>query len=265
MRLPFYQVDAFTDRAFGGNPAAVIPLNDWLSDSLMQAIAAENNLAETAFFAPDPGGEGLRIRWFTPTTEVPLCGHATLAAGAVLLRRLEPGREAVTFQSQSGPLSVMLAGERLALDFPRVEPQMAPLDPAVVAAAGGKPLEGFVTRDHVLVYATAQEVRALTPDLARLSELGVVLGVTAPGTGEDADVDFVSRNFAPAVGIPEDPVTGSAHCWLQPFWAKRLGRETLQARQVSARIGDLWLSRIGDRVRMEGQAVILIEGEMIVP
>lgn len=262
MIIPFYQVDAFTDRAFGGNPAAVCPLNSWLPDATLQAIAAENNLAETAFFGPDPAGEGLRIRWFTPTVEVDICGHATLASGAVVLRHRHPEWDRVVFQSRSGPLSVARRGDRLALDFPAVRPVLEPVDAAVAAAAGGQPVASFRTRDVVLIYETAEEVRALAPDLARLTELGVCLGVTALGTGRDNDVDFVSRNFAPTVGIPEDPVTGSAHCWLTPYWAERLGRKTLTARQVSARSGDLWLELLGDRVSIEGQAVLVIEGSL---
>jgi len=260
MSIPFFQVDAFTDKAFGGNPAAVCPLDSWLHDSQLQAIAAENNLAETAFFVPKDGE--YHIRWFTPTVEVDLCGHATLASAAIVLRHLEPTRQKVVFQSQSGPLIVSRAGDRLMLDFPVRPVEAVELTPAIVAALGGKPLKAYKgVRDYVVTYANAEEIRALAPDMAKMAAIGP-FAVTAPGTKADGDVDFVSRYFAPAEGIPEDPVTGSAHCSLVPYWADILGKTELRARQVSARGGELWLRLKGDRVEIEGQAVLVIQGEL---
>lgn len=262
MSIPFFQVDAFTDKAFGGNPAAVCPLESWLHASQMQAIAAENNLAETAFCVPE--GDGYRIRWFSPTVEVDLCGHATLATASVILRQLEPTRTKVDFISQSGPLTVTRSGDRLVLDFPVRPASAVPLTPEIAAALGGHPIAAYKgVRDYFIHYATAQEIRALAPDMAKLAAVGHIC-VTAPGTAKDGDVDFVSRYFAPGDGIPEDPVTGSTHCTLVPLWAERLGKNDLRARQVSTRGGELWLRLKGDRVEIEGQAVLVIQGELFV-
>ncbi|MBI5490522.1 MAG: PhzF family phenazine biosynthesis protein [Deltaproteobacteria bacterium] len=255
MQIPLFQIDAFAERVFSGNPAAVCPLVSWLPDAVMQAVAAENNLSETAFFVPQD--DGYAIRWFTPRTEVDLCGHATLASAHVVLRHLTTGRTAVRFSSQSGPLAVHLAGDLLALDFPSRPPVARPAPAGLAAAVGGAPRETLFARDAMLVYATEDEVRALRPDFARLAALdlfGVI--VTAPGR----DVDFVSRYFAPREGIPEDPVTGSAHCTLVPYWAQRLRRTTLRARQVSERGGDLFCEDRGDRVSIAGRAVTYLEG-----
>ncbi|MGA2818387.1 MAG: PhzF family phenazine biosynthesis protein, partial [Xanthobacteraceae bacterium] len=211
MRLPIYQVDAFTDSLFGGNPAAVCPLEAWLPEAAMQAIAAENNLSETAFFVRDGGDYALR--WFTPTVEVDLCGHATLAAGHVVFHYLEPQRETVSFHTlKAGTLIVTRRADMLVMDFPARPASPAPPPPGLFAALGGAPREVLRARDHLIVYDTAAEIAALNPDLAALAKVDCWAAiVTAPG---ESGVDFVSRFFAPAQGVPEDPVTGSAHCTL---------------------------------------------------
>ena len=261
MRLPMYQVDAFTDSLFGGNPAAVCPLDAWLPDATMQAIAAENNLAETAFFVRD--GDNYALRWFTPAVEVDLCGHATLASGHVVFNFLEPKRGSVGFHTaKAGTLTVSRRGDMLVMDFPArpAEPCEAPA--GLLEALGGRPREVLRARDHLIVYDTAAEIAALKPDLGAL---GIVdcwaATVTAPG---ENGVDFVSRFFAPAQGIPEDPVTGSAHCTLVPYWAKRLGKTELEARQVSQRGGTLHCALNGDRVSIGGKAVTYLEGSISV-
>ena len=260
MKLPLYQVDAFSDQAFRGNPAAVVPLERWLDDRTMQAIANENNLAETAFFVREP--EGYRIRWFTPKVEVNLCGHATLASAHVLFEKLEPGLREVAFASRSGALRVVRDGPRLALDFPS-QPGTRCEPPAGLARAlGATPRETLKAVDLMAVFDTEDDVRALCPDLAALGAIdarGVI--VTAPGS----EVDFVSRFFAPRVGVPEDPVTGSAHCMLIPFWAGHLERARLRARQISARGGELWCELHGDRVKIAGHAALYLEGTITIP
>jgi PhzF family phenazine biosynthesis protein len=255
MRLPIYQIDAFASRPFAGNPAAVVPLTAWLPDDLMQAIAGENNLSETAFFAPE--GDGHRIRWFTPACEVDLCGHATLASAFVLFTELEPRRSTVTFQSRSGPLSVSRKGDLLVLDFPSRPPVPALPMPGLAEALGAVPLEVWRSRDVLVVLDSEASVRSLSPDMTALGlfdEFAII--VTAPGQ----EADFVSRFFAPCQGVPEDPVTGSAHATLVPFWAERLGRTSLRALQVSARGGELFCEAKGDRVAISGKAVKVLEG-----
>lgn len=255
MKLPLWQVDAFASQRFKGNPAAVVPLHEWLPDATLLAIAAENNLAETAYLLPQ--GEDYAIRWFTPGVEVPLCGHATLASAWVVLNRLDPERDAVRFHSKSGPLSVTRDGTRLAMDFPAIEVQPSSGNAALVAALGAVPKvlsEGF---QWLAEYETEEQVRALKPDF-RARALLDIHGVIATAPGRDCD--FVSRFFAPQAGIDEDPVTGSAHCRLVPYWARRLGKATLFARQVSARGGELWCELRGERVRMAGHAVPYLEG-----
>lgn len=255
MRLPIYQVDAFTSKAFGGNPAAVCPLEGWIGDDLMQSIAAENNLAETAFFVPE--GDGFRIRWFTPTTEMDLCGHATLASAYVIFEKIAPDGEHLTFASRSGPLQVFKQDGRIALDFPAMHPEPCPPPAGLVEALGAMPLEIRRAKLYLCVFPDEHAIRAIAPDMAgiaRLDEHAVV--VTAPGT----DVDFVSRFFAPKVGIPEDPVTGGAHCRLIPYWASRLGKTALRARQLSQRGGALWCELRGDRVIIAGHAAPYLEG-----
>lgn len=260
--MHIYQIDAFTDTVFGGNPAAVVPLEAWLPDKIMQAIAAENNLAETAFFVPEPGGYSLR--WFTPTQEVPLCGHATLASAFVIFTEIAPEREVAEFHTQSGTLTIVRAGDQLQMDFPRHAFAGAQAPQALLAGLGVPPREAyFVSQspNYYAVYDTEAEVRALAPDFAALSQLqslGTV--VTAPGT----DCDFVSRYFAPALGIPEDPVTGSTHCALAPYWAGRLGKADLFARQVSRRGGELFCTVTDSRVLISGQAVKYLSGEIFI-
>lgn len=255
--IPLYQIDAFTSKVFGGNPAAVCPLDAWLADEVMQSIALENNLSETAFFKPRGDGD-YDLRWFTPVHEMDLCGHATLASGHVVLELLDKDRDSVTFHTLSGALTVERADGRLNMDFPS-RPPAPGLDAAKMAAAlGAEPREVLASpRDGFAVFATEAEVRGLEPDMAKLAEfdcLGVI--VTAPGE----DCDFVSRFFAPRGGIPEDPVTGSAHCTLIPYWAARLGKIEMFARQVSARGGELYCRHEGTRVRVGGNAVLVIEG-----
>jgi len=259
MRLPIYQVDAFTDKLFGGNPAAICPLQSWLPDAAMQAIAAENNLSETAFFVGE-GGE-YALRWFTPAVEVDLCGHATLAAAHVVFEFLEPQCESVRFRTlKAGTLVVSRRAGMLVMDFP-ARPAMPCEAPAgLLAALGGTPREVLCARDHLVVYDSAADIAALKPDLAALAKVDCWAAiVTAPG---EADVDFVSRFFAPAQGVPEDPVTGSAHTTLVPYWAKRLTKTTLTARQFSRRGGRLQCALNGERVDIGGRAVTFLAGHI---
>jgi PhzF family phenazine biosynthesis protein len=262
MRLPLYQVDAFTSNAFGGNPAAVCPLPEWLPAATMQAIAAENNLAETAFFVPQESG--YLLRWFTPTVEVDLCGHATLASGYVVMHILAPERRAVRFETlEAGPLEVARDGDLLAMDFPCWPPEEQPADPRVLAALGVRPVQSFVARGRTLaIYERAEEVAALRPDFAAMRRVpGADAIATAPGRD---GVDFVSRYFAPNHGVDEDWVTGSAHCVLTPYWAARLGKERLEARQISARGGELVCTLRSDRITIAGNAVLYLEGTIII-
>jgi len=258
MRTPIFQVDAFTTRRFAGNPAAVMPMDHFLTDAALQAIAAENNLAETAFLVPEAAD--YRLRWFTPTTEVPLCGHATLASAAVVMERLQPGRSRVVFHTASGPLTVTRADAGYVMDFP-ARPASAVAAPAGLAQALGIiPVEVFDDSfNYLALLECAAAVRGLAPDmalLARLDRSGVI--VTAPG---DGTYDFVSRFFAPAKGIPEDPVTGGAHCTLAPYWAARLGRAVFRAFQASPRGGEIICRLNGDRVELQGTCVFYLEGE----
>jgi len=262
MRLPIYQVDAFTDRLFGGNPAAVCPLESWLSDATLQSIAAENNLSETAFFVPE--GDGYALRWFTPEIEVDLCGHATLASAHVIFERLSPQLDQVRFRTlNAGMLTVQRQGDSLTMDFPSRPPLPTIAPPGLAAALGlAKPLDVLKARDHLVVYERAADVAALTPDFAALSKLPCwAVIATAPGEGA---VDFVSRFFAPLHGVPEDPVTGSAHCTLTPYWAERLGKLHLEARQISKRGGALGCALKGERVELTGRAVLYLEGTILV-
>jgi len=264
MRFPLYWVDAFTDKVFAGNPAAVVPLAAWPEAGLMQRIAFENGLAETAFFVRT-GTDRFHLRWFTPTVEMDLCGHATLASGFVVFNQLAQAGDRVVFDTRSGPLTVARAdGGWLELDFPS-RPPTALAETAVPATLlpglrGPRPHWIGRARDCFCVYASAAEVLALQPDFTLLGQVdatGII--VTAPG---ESGVDFVSRFFAPSAGINEDPVTGSAHCTLVPYWAENLRRKRLRARQVSARGGDLWCELAGDRVRMAGDAVLYLQGEI---
>jgi PhzF family phenazine biosynthesis protein len=277
MRIPLYQVDAFTSRLFRGNPAAICPLDQWLPDETLQAIAAENNLAETAFYVPTdvqnggPNGHRYHLRWFTPGVEVDLCGHATLAAAHVILdirgaghgtnrtNGGSNGNSRVTFDSKGGELTVERDGELYTLDFPARPPAACDVDPRLVEALGAQPALILGARDYLCVFETEDQVRALTPNMDKLAAIDrFAFIVTAPGS----NCDFVSRFFAPAKGVPEDPVTGSAHCTLIPYWSKRLGKTKLHARQISKRGGELWSEDLGDRVKIAGNAVKYLEGEI---
>jgi len=259
MTLDLFHVDAFTSSRFAGNPAAVCPLEHWLDDALMQAIAAENNLSETAFIVPE--ADGFRLRWFTPEIEVDLCGHATLATAFVLFEKLGWPPDRIRFFSRSGELTVGRDGELLALDFPARPPTPAQAPRLLTDALQLEPVEFYESRDYMAVFSTEAEVRSLRPSMELLKQLGhFALIVTAPGQG----VDFVSRFFAPAAGIPEDPVTGSAHCTLVPYWSARLGKKNLHALQVSARGGELWCEDCGDRVLIAGRAVLYLEGKITI-
>jgi len=262
MRLPIYQVDAFADKLFGGNPAAICPLPQWLPEATMQAIAAENNLAETAFFVRE--GADYTLRWFTPAVEVDLCGHATLASAHVVFCFLEPQRERVGFRTvKAGTLTVARLGDMLVMDFPSRPPNPIEPPPGLLAAVGGTPREILCARDHMLVYDSAAEVRALAPDFAALAKIPDCWAAIATAPGDDG-VDFVSRFFAPAQGIDEDPATGSSHCTLTPYWAKRLGKTELKTRQLSRRGGALECALNGDRVTIAGRAVLYLEGQITV-
>jgi PhzF family phenazine biosynthesis protein len=259
MRTPIFQVDAFSSRRFGGNPAAVMPMESFLPDETLQAIAAENNLSETAFLVPSDGN--YHVRWFTPVLEVPLCGHATLASAAVVMERLEPGRDRVVFQSKSGPLTVRRDGALYVMDLPArpFEPISPP--PELAKALGANPVEVVSNQFNFMALLESEQVlRELAPDmalLARIGRPGVI--VTAAGSG---DYDFVSRYFAPAKGIPEDPVTGAAHCMLAPYWATRLGKKEFRAFQASRRGGEVGCRLLGDRVELSGECVFYLEGEV---
>ena len=257
MKIRYYHVDAFTGNAFGGNPAGVIPLMEWLEDDLLQKIAAENNLSETAFFVPRSGH--YELRWFTPAMEVDLCGHATLASAFVLFSAMGVEDQTVLFHSQSGPLIVERSKDLLILDFPALPAEKCNPPDALLKGLGKEPIEAGKARDYLAIFETQAEILALQPDfswLEKLDCLGII--VTAPGDG----VDFVSRFFAPRAGIPEDPVTGSAHCTLVPYWAKRLQKQTLTAMQLSKRRGGLICEDRGERVKIGGKAVLYMSGEI---
>ena len=257
MKLPIFQIDAFTDHLFGGNPAAVVPLDSWLPDEVLAAIAAENNLSETAFVIPGLGE--IPLRWFTPTVEMDLCGHATLAAAHVLFRHFTPSVDRLTFVTHSGNLTVTTDADRLTLDFPARPGISLEISEEVVSALGSRPREVLLARDLLAIFDRESDVKDLQPDFARIAALDA-LGVIVSAPGET--VDFVSRFFAPAAGVPEDPVTGSAHCTLVPYWAARLGKSSLTAKQLSARGGDLSCRLLGDRVLMSGSAVEYLRGEI---
>ncbi|MGH1460913.1 MAG: PhzF family phenazine biosynthesis protein [Neptuniibacter sp.] len=255
MELPIYQIDAFADKAFEGNPAAVVPLDKWLPDTTMQAIAEENNLAETAFFIPTDSG--FHIRWFTPKDEVKLCGHATLASAYVLFNCLGYEGSGVSFDSLSGRLTVSRDGELLTLDFPNQKPTLCEAPNALVQGLGKQPDMCLANEDYVAVFSSEAELAAIQPahpTLEQLDRRGII--VTAPGDKSD----FVARFFAPKLGVPEDPVTGSAYTHLAPYWAERLGKTKLSAIQISARTGKLQCEVKGERVLISGKAVKYLEG-----
>jgi PhzF family phenazine biosynthesis protein len=260
MNLSIFQIDAFASRPFAGNPAAVVPLDAWLPDDVMQAIAMENNLAETAFFVPRE--KGYDLRWFTPTIEMDLCGHATLATGFLLFDILGTDQSILRFQTRSGELTVEKINGRYVLDFPS-RPGVSSEAPAgLIEALGGKqPKEILKSRDYMLVYESEAEVLSIKPNFEALANIDThAVIVTAKGD----DSDFVSRFFAPEVGVPEDPVTGSAHCTLIPYWAEKLGKNELFAKQVSWRGGELFCELVGDRVKIGGDAVLYLKGEIYV-
>lgn len=256
MELDIYQVDAFADGVFSGNPAAVIPLYEWLSDDLMQKIAEENNLSETAFFVKK--GEYFDLRWFTPESEVDLCGHATLASAHVICNHLDYDDPAVVFETRSGRLFVDREGESYSMDFPAWTVREIQVTERVSKALGVRPAELYMgERDMMAVFENENDVRTMTPDFRLVSQLdGLCMICTAPGL----EYDFVSRTFVPEQGIPEDPVTGSAHCTLVPFWADRLGKTALNAYQASRRGGVLTCQHLGARVKIAGKAVTYMTG-----
>lgn len=260
MKLSIYQIDAFADQLFSGNPAAVVPLNEWLDDALMQKIAAENNLSETAFFVAS--GERYYIRWFTPTAEVKLCGHATLASAYVLFNELGYAREKIIFDCLSGELIVSRKNELLTLNFPTYKPQPCDVTSLLTEALGCEPSECYKTDDLVAVFKSKNQVQNLKPNFSLLQQLnfrGIM--VTAPAN-ESNDCDFVARFFAPKMGISEDPVTGSAYTKLTPLWADKLRKTNFIARQLSQRGGKLQCELQGDRVLISGKAVKYLQGEI---
>jgi PhzF family phenazine biosynthesis protein len=260
MRIPYFQVNAFTTETFGGNPAGVCLLESWLPDSLLQHIAAENDFSETAFLVRE--ASGFRLRWFTPIAEVELCGHATLASAYVLFVEYEWPDQSIQFETLSGRLAATRAGELIELDFPANSPLPCATPEALLNALGREPEEVLKSRDYLVRFRSEEDVIGTQPDLKLVSKLdcrGLI--ITAPGR----TVDFVSRFFAPKVGVPEDPVTGSAHSILIPYWARRLGRQQLRARQLSTRGGDLICELRGHRVAIGGHAVIYCRGELVLP
>jgi PhzF family phenazine biosynthesis protein len=259
MKLPLYQIDAFTSRMFGGNPAAVVLLNAWLPDDTLAAIAAENNLAETAFVIPR--GDVLPLRWFTPTVEVDLCGHATLAAAHVLFRYTFPAEKRLTFSTRSGNLIVSRDGEVLSMDFPSRPGKSMEVSEALISALGVHPRVAYLARDLLAVFDTETQIRSFQPDFQRIASVeAFAVIIAAPGEA----VDYVYRFFAPRQGIPEDPVTGSANCTLVPYWSRRLAKSVLTAKQLSARGGDLRCTLEGDRVLIAGHTVEYLRGEITV-
>lgn len=261
MKLELYQVDAFTDRVFGGNPAAICPLTDWLSTDLMQSIAMENCVAETAFFVGCDGQ--YEIRWFTPEFEMDLCGHATLAAAHIIWSWIEPATTSITFRSKSGDLLVRQSSDYIVLNFPARTPEPSKLPPTLTGLFDRQPRQVLKSRDYILVYESQSDIAQLNPDRAVLDSINLDPGgivITAPGD----DVDFVSRFFTPQASILEDPVTGSAHCSLIPYWSAQLNKKSLTAIQLSTRGGALRCTDLGDRIEIAGQAVTYLSGHIYV-
>lgn len=262
VRIPLFHVDAFTEQPFRGNPAAVCFLDSWLDEGRLRKVAAENNLSATAFLVS--GKDGYELRWFTPRCEVKLCGHATLATAHILLNLRQPQLDSVAFETEfRGAVTVRRDGRFLTMDFPAMPPKPRAAVPIGLTEALGlqsQPAEVLEANDtYILVVGGAETVRNLRPNFALLENLHpFVVAVTA----HETKVDFVSRYFAPSYGIPEDPVTGSAHCVLAPYWAKRLGKSTLHAQQLSERGGELWCEVAGDRVLLKGKAVVTLEGSL---
>lgn len=262
MKLTIYHVDAFTDHLFAGNPAAVVPVGDeWPMDDILQKIAIENNLSETAFFQQQ--GDIFELRWFTPEFEIDLCGHATLASAHVIYEHLEYNKDAIHFKSMSGPLVVKRVDGLLQLDFPSRKPEPAKMKGVLLEAFNIKPQEVLKSRDYVLVYASEAEVRALKVNANLLSpEHFNKGGIICTAEGENDGVDFVSRFFFPGGAMFEDPVTGSSHCSLIPYWSERLGKKEMVAYQLSERKGYLNCTDLGDRVLIAGNAVTYLKGEI---
>ncbi len=261
MQLPIFQVDAFTDKVFGGNPAAVCPLEHWLPDDVMRKIAIENSVAETAFFIPL--NDGFEIRWFTPEIEMDLCGHATLATAHVIARHLNYSLPSIKFLSKSGELMVTVENGLLTLNFPSRKPEPSDIPQIILDAIQVKPVEVLKSRDYVLVFETEEIIRRIEPNQSILNQINLDPGgvvITAKGD----EVDFVSRYFTPQASIFEDPVTGSAHCSLIPFWSEKLGKESMLALQVSPRVGKLFCKSLGERVLISGEAVTYLEGSITI-
>ncbi len=262
MQLPIYQVDAFTDKLFGGNPAAIVPLKTWLSDELMQKIAFENNLSETAFFVPTEST--FHIRWFMPTIEVNLCGHATLATAFVIFNILKYKQESILFDSKSGILKVRKEGNWLELDFPAQAIAPAEAPEGLIEGIGRKPIEIYrASDDYLLVYKSQIDIEEIAPNFNTLKQVKA-RGVIVTSKAKTKRLDFVSRFFGPGSGIDEDPVTGSAHTKLVPYWANILGKNELVAEQISARKGFLKCKLEGDRVLMSGKGKLFLKGKIIV-
>jgi PhzF family phenazine biosynthesis protein len=259
MKIPFYQIDAFSSKIFSGNPAAVCILESWLDTNVLQSIAAENNLSETAFLVPKSRGR-YELRWFTPTIEVDLCGHATLASAFVIFSFFDSTLTSVDFETASGLLSVARSGELLSMDFPSRRPEPAEKSPIIAQALGAEPLEVLKSRDLLVIFEDESTVRNMKPDFDKLKQIRDAFAVIVTAQGEKSD--FVSRFFAPNAGISEDPVTGSAHCTLIPYWSERLGKNKLHAFQLSERGGELFCENARDRVQISGHAVIYAKGEL---
>lgn len=259
MELPIYQVDAFSGRIFGGNPAAIVPLDEWLDDGLLQAVAAENNLSETAYFVPEPPGAeaDFALRWFTPAVEVDLCGHATFAAAWILFNELGYAAESVSFQTRSGVLVASQKGDQVVIDLPARDSVEIDCPAALAEGLGAKPASIRSGANLIVVFESETDVATLRPDFRKLAELhpqGVI--VTAPGN----EVDVVSRFFAPSFGIDEDPVTGSAHADLAPYWCERLGQSHFSARQISERVGEIEVEQKESRVYLTGKGALYLKG-----
>ena len=255
MKIPFYQIDAFTSKVFGGNPAAICPLENWLADETMQAIANENNLSETAFFVKK--GNDFELRWFTPEMEVDLCGHATLASGHVLFNHLDFKPHQINFHTKSGILKVSRTTDLLSMEFPSRKPLATETPQQLIDGLGRTPAEVLKSRDYFAVFQNEQEVLSIQPDFNILEQLDC-LGIIITAAGQTSD--FVSRFFAPRAGIPEDPVTGSAHCSLVPYWSEKLHKKDLHALQLSKRGGELFCRDLGERVSISGNAVTFATG-----
>ncbi|MFE4240891.1 PhzF family phenazine biosynthesis protein [Peribacillus butanolivorans] len=250
--MKYYVVDAFAEKVFEGNPAGVCIMEEWLSDDTMQKIATENNLSETAFAVKE--GESYRLRWFTPADEIELCGHATLATAYVIANYYENNVEEIKFQTMSGELVVLKKDELYEMDFPSRMPEEFPLTDQIVEALGVKPIETYLGRDLMLVLEKEEDVQNAAPDFSMLEKLPDGLGVSI--TAKSNKYDFVSRSFFPKLKVNEDPVCGSAHCNFIPYWAKRLGKNEMVARQLSKRGGTLYCKSSGDRVKISGSAVL---------